>query len=149
MGDFARLRELHLAKRTVEAGDLWPEYRDDGFTSHIRFALDELSRTAEGHALAAVTPNELNPREAAFTPGTRSHWHYDGELATQSWRSESPDPQLEVLVNGRFAYWNSDSPIPGGISFENFEMVEPFRQGAEFWFGVRPGLSSAPDRTPN
>jgi hypothetical protein len=28
--------------------------------------------------------------------------------------------------------------IPGGISFENFEMVSPFRQGEEFIFRVEP-----------
>jgi hypothetical protein len=33
-------------------------------------------------------------------------------------------------------YWNSKSPIPGGVSFENFELVSPFRQGEEFVFSV-------------
>jgi hypothetical protein len=96
---------------------------------------------SDGHAIVSATPNELHPREARYAPGTRPHWKYPGEIATQSWRSESPDPQLEALVNGRYAYWSSKSPIPGGISFENFEMIAPFRQGAEFWFGVRQGVS--------
>jgi hypothetical protein len=32
----------------------------------------------------------------------------------------------------------SDAPIPGGIAFENFELVEPFRQGRAFTFAVEP-----------
>ncbi len=45
---------------------------------------------------------------------------------------------LNGLVNGRFAYWASDDPIPGGIAFENFEMKEPFQNGATFIFGISP-----------
>lgn len=37
-------------------------------------------------------------------------------------------------------YWVSQSLIPGGIAFENFELVEPFRDGTTFWFGVIPGV---------
>jgi hypothetical protein len=55
---------------------------------------------------------------------------------------ETPDDQLEAWVNGRFTYWASTAPIPGGISYENFELFAPFRQGAEYWFGVRRGLPS-------
>ena len=29
----------------------------------------------------------------------------------------------------------SKTPIPGGLSFENFEFREPFRAGQEQWFG--------------
>ena len=29
-------------------------------------------------------------------------------------------------------------PIPGGMSYENFELEAPFVQGQEFWFGVTP-----------
>ncbi len=52
---------------------------------------------------------------------------------------------VSAWVNGRGVYWASRSPIPGGISFENFEMVAPFQQGQEFWFGVEP--MPAPDDT--
>lgn len=143
MGNFARLRELHLADRTVTAAELWPDYRQSAFTPHARFSLAELARTAEGEALVTATPDEADPRSAVHAPGTNEHWRYRGRLATQSWRSERPPKELEVLVNGRFTYWASRAPIPGGISFENFEMVAPFEQGREFWFGVREGVGSA------
>ena len=42
------------------------------------------------------------------------------------------------LVSGRYCYWASEAPIPGGISYENFELLEPFRQGATFVFGIEP-----------
>ena len=35
-------------------------------------------------------------------------------------------------------YWASNSPIPGGISFENFELKTPYRQGDSFVFGITP-----------
>ena len=90
-----------------------------------------------------MTPDEPDPTAASYAPLTRKHWHYFGDVATQYWRCASPDERLEVLVNGRFTYWASRSPIPGGVSFENFEMVAPFRQGGEFVFGVEPGVGAA------
>lgn len=138
MGNFARLRKLHLADRTVTAGELWPQYRATGFAPHARFPLAELRRTPAGDAIVAATPDETNPQSATYAPGTKRHWRYDGKLATQSWRAAQPADTLQAQVNGRFVYWASTAPIPGGISFENFELVAPFEQGAEFWFAVVP-----------
>jgi hypothetical protein len=138
MGNFARLRELRLAGRTVTAGSLWPDYRGDGFAPHARFPLDELSRGADGAAVVSATPTEPNPDRAEYADGTRQHWRYVGRPAVQSWRCEAPDPELRAAVNGRVVYWASHSPIPGGIAFENFEMDAPFRQGQEFVFAVEP-----------
>jgi hypothetical protein len=138
MGNYARVRRLHLADRTVDSTALWPDHRGDGFTRHARFELKELTRTPGNHAIASVTPDEPRPQDATYAPGTRDHWRYSGDVATQSWRCELPSDQLAVLVNGRYTYWASRSPIPGGVSFENFEMFSPFRQGEEFVFGVEP-----------
>ena len=44
----------------------------------------------------------------------------------------------EVLVNGRWAYWASKSPMPGGVAYENFEVLEPFRDGQEFIYWAEP-----------
>ena len=41
-----------------------------------------------------------------------------------------------MAVNGRFTYWLSRQPIPGGIAFENFEMRERFHDGQRFVFGI-------------
>jgi hypothetical protein len=141
MGNYARLRRLHLADgRTVLSTELWPDYRDDAFAPHAKFKLAEMWRTPEGHAVVSATPDEARPQDATYAPDTKRHWRYTGLVATQAWRSEDPHPRLEAWVNGRYTYWASRAPIPGGISFENFELVSPFRQGEEFWFGVEPGV---------
>lgn len=136
MGNYARLRELHLADRVVRPADLWPGFGGDGFTDHARFGLAELDRDQHGAATVAATPDETDPTSAVHADGTHEHWRYAGARARQTWRVPDPHPDLEVLVNGRFCYWASTSPIPGGVSFENFEISEPFQQGQEYIFGV-------------
>jgi hypothetical protein len=138
MGNFARLRRLRLADRVVTPAELRPEHSGDGFTEHARFPLSELGRTADGDAIVSASPDEERPQNAHYAAGTAEHWKYFGARATQSWRAPSPTPELEALVNGRRSYWASSSPIPGGTSYENFELVEPFRQGREFFFSVEP-----------
>jgi hypothetical protein len=138
MGNYARLRRLHLANRTVLSTDLWPRFDGDGFTRPRRFPLEQLSRTPEGHAVVSATTNEREPGNAKYAPGTFKGWKYQGRRAVQYWRSESPRDTLHVRVNGRAKYWASKSRIPGGVSFENFEMVDEFKSGQEFWFGVKP-----------
>lgn len=142
MGNFARLRNLQLADRIVTPAELWPGFGGAAFTEHGRFPLAEFSRNAAGDAIVSATPDELEPQNAVYADGTAEHWKYSGQRAVQSWRAASPSRELEVLVNGRFAYWNSESPIPGGTSYENFELVEPFAQGREYFFSVEP-LASA------
>lgn len=143
MGNYARLRELHLANRVVRSTELWPDYTGDAFIPHASFALPEMIRLANGDALVTCTPDETSPEQATYTPGTRPHWRYTGIVGTQYWRCEKPPADLRAQVNGRYTYWASRSPIPGGISFENFELVAPFTQGQEFWFGVVPGIQAA------
>lgn len=139
MGNYARLRTLHLADRTVDAADLWPGFAGDGFAPHVTFPLDELPRTPGGDVLFVVTPNEADPASAEYAAGTPRDWTYTGDFATQYWRREDALPSLRGCVNGRTTYWATASPIPGGISFENVEFVERFRNGAQYWFGVVPG----------
>lgn len=140
MGSYARLRTLHLREGTiVQAGKLWPGFEGSDFTSHACFTLDEMLMTANGQALFVATPDEADPEVAEYAPRTFIGWEYYGQVATQSWRSEDPHPLVRGCVNGRTEYWASRSPIPGGIAFENFELIEPFREGATFWFGVIPG----------
>lgn len=138
MGNFARLRHLQLADRTVAPDQLWPGFAGDAFTEHARFGLPELVRTTAGDALVQATGDEVEPARAAYAPDTREHWKYVGRRAVQGWRVPSPHPQLQALVNGRHAYWASTSPIPGGTSFENLEVIEPFRDGRELVFSVEP-----------
>lgn len=144
MGNYARLRRLHMADRVATPLQLWPEYTELGFTPHASFSLDQLPRTTEGDALVAATTDERQPQTAKYSALTKKHWHYQGKPATQTWRMPNPPSELKALVNGRYVYWGSLAPIPGGVSFENFELVAPFKQGSEFWFGVKPIVGPLP-----
>lgn len=137
MGNYARLRALRLRERIVTPAQLWPDFSGTAFTEHARFPLDELERDGRA-ALVTATTDEVDPASAMYSDDTKDHWHYQGSTAVQGWRVDDPHDDLEVLVNGRWAYWASESPIPGGPSFENFEVVEPFRPGAEYRFSVEP-----------
>jgi hypothetical protein len=101
MGNYARLRQLHLADRVVTPSELWPEYQGNDFTPHARFPLADLQRTLEGDAFAIATPSETHPQQAEYAWGTRQHWRYQGQVARQRWQVADPDPKLEALVNGR------------------------------------------------
>jgi hypothetical protein len=137
MGNWARLRVLHLADRDVTARELWPKYRDIHFAEHASFRVGELTRDGEAVVVSA-SPDEPEPHTASYADGTREHWHYVGARAVQTWRAEDPHPDLVAQVNGRHTYWMSEAAIPGGIAFENFELVEPFRQGRAFTFAIEP-----------
>lgn len=138
MGNWARLRRLHLADRTVTPAELWPGFGGDGFTAHARFGLASLRRDADGAAVVTATTDEVDPAAASHVDGTAEHWRYLGRTAVQGWRAVDPDPDLEVLVNGRACYWASAHPIPGGASFENFELGAAYRPGQEYAFSVEP-----------
>jgi hypothetical protein len=140
MGNFARLRTLHLAGGTRSSLTMWPGFSGDGFAEHRCFELADFVRTPLGDALFIATPNESDPANAEYAPGTFIGWHYYGEVATQYWKREDPTSELRGCVNARRTYWASSSEIPGGVSFENFELVEPFHPGTGTWFGVIPGL---------
>lgn len=138
MGNFARLRHLHLRERVVTPAELWPGFTRTDFTDHGRFGVEELARAPGGGVIVAATPDEEAPQDAVHADGTAEHWRYVGQRAAQGWMVPDPSPQLQVLVNGRWAYWASQSPIPGGVSYENFEILEPFRDGQEFLYWADP-----------
>jgi hypothetical protein len=86
--------------------------------------------------LVAVTTDEINP--ADVRAGLSRFWQYRGERVTQYWRKPSGDlaEDLRCAVNGRFKYWMSENPIPGGVAYENFELQQTFRDGQQFIFGI-------------
>ncbi len=138
MGNYARLRKLFLKDKTVTATQLWPDYRGDAFTTHVHFSTDDLIKGKNGACYFIAAPDEAHPADAVYAKGTANHWKYQGEKATQYWYCKDPDASLEGLVNGRYTYWASQSPIPGGIAFENFEMKSPFQQATTYVFGISP-----------
>ena len=137
MGNWARLRRLHLADRTVMPRELWPDFSGTAFTTHGRFPLAELARDGSAVVVSA-TGDEDDPWSADYSADTADHWRFLGLRASQTWRVDDPHPALEAAVNARWAYWASASPIPGGPAYENFEIIEPFRDGAAYRFSVGP-----------
>ncbi|WP_243228248.1 hypothetical protein [Microbacterium sp. CIAB417] len=135
MGNWARLRVLELGDRSVSPADLWPGFSGTGFAAHARFPLSELRRDGSAAVVSAVGDEE-DPWSVTYAPDTAEHWHLVGQLARQTWIVDDPHPDLEVLVNARWSYWASSSPIPGGPAYENFEIFEPFRPGAAYRFRV-------------
>jgi hypothetical protein len=87
--------------------------------------------------LVAVTNDEENPA-SAYPFGDSQLWHYGGFKVTQYWAKAAGTfrDDLQVAVNGRYTYWRSTKPIPGGVAYENFEMRERFYDGQRFIFGI-------------
>lgn len=138
MGNFARLRNLYLKDGIKSSWVLWPDYRDSNFTPHDYTSVSNMLEDKNGSVYFVAAPNEDDPTAVTYSSDTKEHWKYKGQKATQYWKKLNPSPNLNGLVNGRYAYWASESPIPGGISYENFELKEPFENGSVFYFGVSP-----------
>jgi hypothetical protein len=128
---------LWLKEEVVTSLKLYPDYREPDFAPHRYFALDRLYRTAAGAVLAAIATDEVNPAAVEPFPG-QPHWRYAGSPVTQYWQKPAGTwrDDLHVAVNGRYTYWLSRQPLPGGIAFENFEMRERFYEGQRFVFGI-------------
>jgi len=137
MGNKARARIIQLRDGPISCLELYPDYRGRDFAPHRFFHLSQLSRTASGDVLVPMMTDEEYP--SVVQPFGRPHfWDYRGAKVTQYWRKPAPgvSENLTCAVNGRFVYWGSRQPIPGGISFENFELREPFQSGQTVIFGV-------------
>jgi hypothetical protein len=136
MGNKARTRLLWLKSGPVSSLKIFGDYRESHFTRHSFFPLDRLPRTAGGDVLVAITTDENIPADS--NAGLSRGWRYRGEKVTQYWRKPAADlhDSLRCAVNARFKYWMSQTPIPGGLAYENFELNEVFRDGQSFIFGI-------------
>jgi hypothetical protein len=143
MGNYARLRKLWLNERVVEAHRLYRSARfgKDGFADHHQWGVDMLL-VVDGEAVVAARPDEPEPVHAAYASDVHPSWHYEGNTATQYWRSPARG-NLVARVNARKTYWASNAAIPGGVAFENFELEVPFHPGQKFVFGITPELPAA------
>lgn len=138
MGNYGRLRRLWLKDEVVLSTDLWTDFplENEGFAPSRQWHLDRL-RTVDGEVLVAASPNESDLTNVEYHPSVQWWWKYHGTPATHYWRKSDPHQNPLVRVNGRTNYYGGrDARIPGGISYENFELAEPFSQGAELHFGV-------------
>jgi hypothetical protein len=135
MGNQSRCRHLWLKSEAIFAPKLYGGYKGTDFTEKQLYGLDSLFRTKSGDVVAAITPDEFEPREV--WPFPNNIWHHDGRWMAQYWLKPKGtfDDSLQCRVNGRRTYWAGKHPIPGGISYENFEFREPFQDGREYWFG--------------
>ena len=95
-------------------------------------------------ALVATIIHSVNMSATQPDPNRPVFWNYAGAKVTQYWRKppDTFDESLRATVNARRVYWASKWPIPGGVSFENFELSERFVQGQTSVFGI---TSRSPD----
>ena len=135
MGNYERLRLLWLKDRVVDSRELYAGYEDVHFVERDAYPLSELTRLGDGAALVMGSTDEADPSSVRVAS---PWWSYDSRKLTQYWRvaGEHVGPDLRVRVNGRRVYWAGDLQIPGGISFENFEMRQAYVPGQEFVFGL-------------
>ena len=137
MGNMARTRQLWLSNEVVSRLKIYAEYKDKRFAPHKGYPLSRLHRSSDGRVLVAVANDEEDPALAYPFPNSRL-WHYAGCKVTQYWAKESGQfrDDLQAIVNGRYTYWQSSRPIPGGVAFENFELRERFYDGQNCVFGI-------------
>jgi hypothetical protein len=138
MGNYGRLRRLWLADEVVDSRKLWPKFTPDrlNFAPWKAWPGERLLKVG-AERIVAATSDEADPARAEYDPKVPPHWRYQGKAATHYWRTKDAEG-LVTRVNGRTTYWGESGRIPGGISYENFEMEAPLAPGQEFWFGVTP-----------
>ena len=139
MGNYSRLRLLWLRDMQVRAAKTWPEFTGTEFTSDAFFPADRLSRMPDGNLVVCATSNEKDPHAVLPDPAGPG-WAYRGSFPlTQYWRKPKDASDLSALkvrVNGRRLYWATHNPIPGGLAYENFDLVQPFCEKQAFVFGL-------------
>ena len=137
MGNRVRARDLWLNHETVSSLDLYSDYQGNGFVPHTFFGSNRLRRTAVGDVMAAITNDEPEGRIIWPWPAA-PNWNYRGAKVTQYWKKTAGTirDDLHVAVNARYTFWASNDPIPGGISYENFEFRERYFDGQSFVFGI-------------
>lgn len=150
MGNYSRLRLLHLKEQIVDSRKLYQGYDDINFIEKDGYSSEQMLRDKNGDLIVLATSNETFSELSSWPQDpryyARSNWRYRPLFKlTQFWRKESAkyDPSLHVRVNGRSSYWSGGSQdkskyiaIPGGPAFENFEMREKYYPGQKFYFGI-------------
>jgi hypothetical protein len=134
MGNFARLRHLHLNSRTIEAADILRDQQLDPASFFPWFSWPASEMSHDGGNLVVSATGDI---ETATPDDVPRGWRYEGASAVQTW--STPDrPGVVVRVNGRSEFWASKARVPGGPAFENFELLSPFASGQEFVFRIAP-----------
>jgi hypothetical protein len=150
MGNYSRLRKLHLKDKVIKSTDLYKGFNGTGFIERESYTVSQLWKAGNGDVLAVAESDEdlnsLNswPQERSYL--NRAGWRYRPNLKlSQYWRKDASeyDFSLMLRVNGRAKYWSGGSvnkqdyiDIPGGTSFENFELREKYHPGQKVYFGI-------------
>ena len=139
MGNYSRLRQLWFRDKVVRAETVWPDFAGDEFTEDALFPKERFVRMDGGDLLVCATTDEEDPHAVPPDPAGPG-WAYRGSFPlTQYWRvpkESSSSRGLKARVNGRRVYWATHNPIPGGLAYENFDLVQPFREGRTCIFGL-------------
>lgn len=135
MGNYSRARLLWLNDEVVDSRKLWPDYTGSNFIHTPDYAMDRMLKGKDGSLTVAITPNETD-LSAGKVP--LRWWSFEGLVSTQYWRKYpgTVKTPLNVRVNGRAVYYGTQTPLPGGVAFENFELIEKYEPGVESAFGV-------------
>ncbi len=137
MGNYGRLRRIWLREAVESPGQTWPDLKGkpfEGFAPPHTWNMEHLL-PREGEVIVAATSDEAEPAKAAYAADTPAWWHYQGRAATQFWRATAREG-LAARANARYVYWGTQSPIPGGMAYENFELSAPYLAGEACTFGV-------------
>lgn len=150
MGNYSRLRKLYLKDTVINARKLYNGFNGIDFIEKAPYPASRMQTGRRGDFIVAATPDESFPELAAWPqdPAYQMRWNWRYRpfyMLTQYWRKEKngAHASLAVRVNGRAQYWNGGGKdprhyiaIPGGPSFENFELREKYVPGQRFYFGL-------------
>ena len=150
MGNYSRLRLLHLADKIIDSRKLYGGYSGIDFIEKEAYPVTKFLKLKDGSPIAIATQNESLPELSSWPADSAYYskrgWKYRPDFKlTQYWRMDKGnyDPSLEVRVNGRAKYWSVASrdpkqyvDIPGGQAFENFELREKYYPGQKFYYGL-------------
>ncbi|WP_214071438.1 hypothetical protein [Mucilaginibacter sp. dw_454] len=150
MGNYSRLRLLHLNNEIVDSRKLYSNFNGIDFIEKQSYPVTQFLKLKDGSPIALAEQNESLaeltswPTDSAYQ--TKKGWRYRPDFKlTQYWRKDNSgyDPSLQVRVNGRAKYWAGASPdpkqyvnLPGGPAFENFELREKYYPGQKFIYGL-------------
>lgn len=150
MGNYSRLRLLHLKDQIIDSRKLYKGFTGIDFVEKEGYPIGQMVKNKNGDFIVVAEPNESFEELSSWPQSpeyyARWNWRYRPFFKlSQYWRKEGPriDSTLHVRVNGRAKYWsggiNDKSKyidIPGGPAFENFELREKYSPGQKVYFGI-------------
>ncbi len=147
-GSLGRIRNLYLGDEVVNSKDLYAgEQPGSGCFYAIKlFDLNKLKTDSSGVIVYAGNdePGWVGEWGSAIAP------YYNKPKFYQYWRkySGSYNPDLMFTVNGRDRYFTGfanqcgGEEIRGGVTYENFDMLEKYYDDQRFWFGYSYDLNA-------